>query len=101
MLCRRLPNWAILLATGSAPLAGITACDLGAGGGRVIFSGLGADALGVVFVDDAYGPYCCRSDEVIVIYDDYWYDDGVFVEEIYVVEEEIIFDDLYYDDWYW
>ena len=89
----RLPKWILMLSTGAAPLATLTTCDLGRGGGSLV--------IGDPF---AYG--CCWSDDVIVIEehylyeDDYWYEDDVYVEEIYIVEQEVIYEEIFYDDWF-
>ena len=102
----RLPKWFLMLATGAVPLATVTTCDLGRGGGSVLFGGIGHDYLDVVVFSDPFVYDCCRSDEVIIIEehyfyeDDYWYEDAVYVEEVYIVEEEIIYEEVFYDDWF-
>ncbi len=101
-----LPKWILMLATGAVPLATVTTCDLGPGGGSLLFGGIGHHRLDVVVFDDPFAHHCCWSDEVIIIQEDYvyqteyWYEDEVYVEEVYIVEEEIIYEEVFYDDWF-
>lgn len=102
----RWPKWILMLTTGAAPLATVTTCNLGPGGGSLLFDSIGHNHLDVVLFDDPFGHDCCWSDEVIIIqeeyiYEDaYWYQDEVYVEEVYIVEEEIIYEEVFYDDWF-